>query len=120
MEVVDTTDRHNVVRTAGDPFSVSRMLTGHCCCLNYNLDCPHIASKPGHLPPGEAPTLRGFGNGTQDGGWKGPGSGLKVLFEKLWAGSFVPSLSSPLALSPPPLPADVYRTPLGSKTRWNV
>lgn len=105
------------------PFSVSRMLPGCCYCPNhslekYSMDGPQIASKPGHLP-GEAPTLGGFGEGTQGGGWKGPGFGLKVLFETLWAESFFLFLP-PLARSLLPLPADVYHTLLGSKTRWNV
>lgn len=54
--------------------------------------------------------LRGLGEGTQDGGWRQPGSGLGASFSPLF----------PLVLSPPPVPADVYHTLLGSKSHWNV
>lgn len=99
---------HSLIRAAWNPFSVSRMLPGCCYCPNhslekYSLDGPQIARKPGHLP-GEASTLRGFGEDTQGGGWKGPGSGLKVLFVTLWTESFflcLPHLHIPFLPSLP-------------------
>lgn len=74
-----------------------------------------LPDKPGRLPPGEAPTIRGFGEGTQDGEGREPGSGLNVAFER-WAGSvFLSCLHAPL------LPSLLMCiTLLGSKSHWNV
>lgn len=57
----------------GIPFQSPGWSQDHCCCPSHslrksNLDGSQIASQAGHLPPGEAPTLRGSGEGTQDGG----------------------------------------------------
>lgn len=61
-----------------------------------------------------------FGEGTQDGGWRGPGSGLTGVFERLRPGSVflshLPRLLSPLV----PSLLVVYITLLGSQSHWNV
>lgn len=62
---------------------------------------------------------QGLGEGTQDGGWRGPGSRLKGVFERLRPGSVLlshlPRLLSPLV---PSLLVCIML--LGRQSHWNV